>query len=175
MARNVKLRVAHAPGMCSPPPRVIDPDMHHGTCVTHVPWCTPGSVTRGFPLKSVVGKTFPAFPALAQPANHVSSKRPMEVWFCHRIIDHWYANHCDEKPFNSTRHIDAYIIQWTWSLVLHVTSCRPFGARYYLKLELTIMIPRNKRHLKKHKNPVQENTLHDVFRKLSRPQYDNSL
>ena len=40
--RYVKLRVAHAPGMpgtFSPPPRVSDPDMHHGTCVTHVPWC----------------------------------------------------------------------------------------------------------------------------------------
>ena len=38
--RYVKLRVAHAPGMpgtFSPPPRVSDPDMHHGTCVTHVP------------------------------------------------------------------------------------------------------------------------------------------
>ena len=21
-----------------------DPDMHHGTCVTHVPWCMPGSL-----------------------------------------------------------------------------------------------------------------------------------
>ena len=34
----VKLRVAHAPempGTFSPPPRVRDPDMHHGTCVTH--------------------------------------------------------------------------------------------------------------------------------------------
>ena len=33
---------AHAQGMTgtfSPPPRVSDPDMHHGTCVTHVPWC----------------------------------------------------------------------------------------------------------------------------------------
>ena len=31
---------AHAPGMpgtFSPPPQVRDPDMHHGTCVTHVP------------------------------------------------------------------------------------------------------------------------------------------
>ena len=28
--------------------RVNDPDMHHGTCVTHVPWCMPGSLTRGF-------------------------------------------------------------------------------------------------------------------------------
>ena len=25
---------------------VSDPDMHHGTCVTHVPWCMSGSLTR---------------------------------------------------------------------------------------------------------------------------------
>ena len=40
LTRYVKLRVAHAPGMSgtfSPPPRVSDPDMHHGTCVTNVP------------------------------------------------------------------------------------------------------------------------------------------
>ena len=38
LARYVKLRVAHAPGMLgtfSPPPRVSDPDMHHGTCCDH--------------------------------------------------------------------------------------------------------------------------------------------
>ena len=37
-ARYVKLRVAHVrgmPGTFSPPSRVSDPDMHHGTCVTH--------------------------------------------------------------------------------------------------------------------------------------------
>ena len=43
-----------------------DPDMHHGTCVTHVPWYMPGSLTSG--LKSVAGKTFPSFSAHAQPA-----------------------------------------------------------------------------------------------------------
>ena len=26
---------------------VSDPGLHHGTCVTHVPWCMPGSQTRG--------------------------------------------------------------------------------------------------------------------------------
>ena len=29
-------------------PGGCDPDMHHGTCVTHVPWCMPGSLTSGF-------------------------------------------------------------------------------------------------------------------------------
>ena len=27
-------------------PLVSDPDMHHGTCMTHVPWCMSGSLTR---------------------------------------------------------------------------------------------------------------------------------
>ena len=46
----VKLRVAHSPempGTFSPPPLVSDPGMHHGTCVTHVPRCMSGSLTRG--------------------------------------------------------------------------------------------------------------------------------
>ena len=47
LARCVKLRVAHAPGMpgtFSPPPRVSDPDMHHDTVL----WCMSGSLTNGF-------------------------------------------------------------------------------------------------------------------------------
>ena len=28
-------------------PPVSDPGMHHDTCVTHVPWCRSGSLTRG--------------------------------------------------------------------------------------------------------------------------------
>ena len=51
LARYVKLRVTHAPGMpgtFSPPPPVSDPDMHHDTCLTHVPCCMPGSLTSGF-------------------------------------------------------------------------------------------------------------------------------
>ena len=28
-------------------PLVSNPGMHHGTCVTHLPWCTPGSLTGG--------------------------------------------------------------------------------------------------------------------------------
>ena len=71
LTRSVKLRVAHAPGMpvtFSPPSWVSNLDTHHGTRVTHVPWCMPGSLTSGFLWSLVAGKTFPAFPAHAQPA-----------------------------------------------------------------------------------------------------------
>ena len=68
--KYVKLRVAHAlgmPGTFSPPPRVSDPDMHHGTFATCVPWCMPGSLTSRWRGK--------AFPAHAQPQFYVSGKR----------------------------------------------------------------------------------------------------
>ena len=66
-----KIAGAHAPGMPGtfpPSSQVSDPDMHHGTCVTHVPWCMPGSLTSGFLWNWRRGETFPAFPAHAQPA-----------------------------------------------------------------------------------------------------------
>ena len=83
-----KIAGAHAPGtpgMFSPPPRASDPDMHHGTCVTHVPWCMPGSLTSGFLWSRWRGKTFPAFAAHAQPA----------------ILRIWQEAH---RNVNSTRH-----------------------------------------------------------------------
>ena len=54
LTRYIKPRVVHAPECREHFPRwlqrkplVSDPDMHHGTCVTHVPWCMLGSLTRG--------------------------------------------------------------------------------------------------------------------------------
>ena len=59
LVRYVKLRVARAPGMPGtfhPPPRVSDPNMHQGTCVTHVPCCMPGSLTSGLLWSRCRGK-----------------------------------------------------------------------------------------------------------------------
>ena len=75
-----KLRVAHAPGMpgtLSPPTRVRDPDMHHGTCVTHVPWCMPGSLTSGFIWSRWRGKRSRHSRRMHNPQFCVPGKRPM--------------------------------------------------------------------------------------------------
>ena len=51
LVRYVKLWVAHAPempGTFSPPLRCSDPDTHYGSCVTHMPWCMPGSLNSDF-------------------------------------------------------------------------------------------------------------------------------
>ena len=72
LARYVKLRVTHAPGMpgtFSPPLRVSDPDMHHGTCVTHVPWYMPGSLTNGFLWSRWQGGNVPGIPGACATRN----------------------------------------------------------------------------------------------------------
>ena len=43
-------------------PQVSDPGMHHGTCVTHVPWCMSGSLTCGD------GENVPGIPGACAPA-----------------------------------------------------------------------------------------------------------
>ena len=59
--RYVKLRVAHVPGMAGMfylLPRVSNPDMHHGTRETQVPWCMLGSLTCSFLRSRWQGKRF---------------------------------------------------------------------------------------------------------------------
>ena len=43
-------------------PQVTNPGMHHGTCVTHVPWCMSGSPTCGG------GENVPGIPGTCAPA-----------------------------------------------------------------------------------------------------------
>ena len=77
-----KLRAAHAPGMpgtFSPPPWVSDPDMHHGTCVTHVPWCMPGSLTSGLLWSQWRGKR--SRYSWRNSQFYVSGKKSMREWW----------------------------------------------------------------------------------------------
>ena len=57
-------------------PLVSDHGMHHGTCVTHVPWCMSGSLTRG-----LRGKRSRHSRPLRNPQFYVFGKRPM-----HKIV-----------------------------------------------------------------------------------------
>ena len=57
-------------------PLVSDPGMHHGTCVTHVPWCMSGSLTCGD------GENVPGIPSACAPA----------------ILRMWQEAHATEAP-----------------------------------------------------------------------------
>ena len=89
----MKLRVAHAPGMpgtFSPPPRVSDSDMHHGTCVTHEAWCIPGSLSSGFLWSRRRGKHSRYSRRMRIPQFYVSGERPMSAnAYWHTVSDIW--------------------------------------------------------------------------------------
>ena len=82
LARYVKVWVVHAPempGMFCPPPRVSDPDIHHGMCATHVPICMSRSLTSGFLWSRGRGKRSRHSRRMRNPKCYVSGKRPMHI------------------------------------------------------------------------------------------------
>ena len=109
LARYVKLRVAHAtgmPGTVSLPLRIRDPDMHHGTCVTHVPWCMPWSLTRGFLWSRWRGKRSRHSRRMRKPQFYVSGKRPIRVHFTkiyHSVPHRALIPNPDNPPYDPQR------------------------------------------------------------------------
>ena len=56
-------------GNVFPATAVSDLDMHHGTCVTHVPWCMPKSLTGGFLWSRRRGENVPGIPGACASRN----------------------------------------------------------------------------------------------------------
>ena len=78
LARYVKLRDAHAPGMpgtLSPPAGGSDADIHHGICVRQVPWCMPELLISGFVSSRWRGKRYRHSRCIHKPQFYVSGKR----------------------------------------------------------------------------------------------------
>ena len=64
------------PGTFFLPLRVSEPDMHQGTCATHVSWCMRGSLTSGFLRSRWRGKRSRHSRRMRNPQFFVSGKRP---------------------------------------------------------------------------------------------------
>ena len=63
-------------------PLASDPDMHHGTCVTHVPRCMSGSLTRGGGenVPGISGACAPAILRIWQEAHALHSLPVRLIW-----------------------------------------------------------------------------------------------
>ena len=64
-------------GNVFPTTAVSDPVMHHGTNVTHVPWCMPGSLISSSPWSRWLGKHSRHSRCMRYLQFCVSGKRPM--------------------------------------------------------------------------------------------------
>ena len=56
-----------------------NPSMHHGKCVTHVPWCMPGSLTSCFLWSHCWGKRSQHSRRMCNSQFYVSGKRPIHM------------------------------------------------------------------------------------------------
>ena len=71
MRRECRERFSRRRGLATP-------DMHHSTCVTHVPWCMPGSLTSGLLWSRWRGKRSRHSRRMRNPQFFVSSERPVK-------------------------------------------------------------------------------------------------
>ena len=74
------------PGTFFPPPQVSDPDMHLGTCVTHVLWSMPRSLTSVFLWSQRQGKRSRHSRPICNPQFSVSGKRHIKLLALHPIV-----------------------------------------------------------------------------------------
>ena len=120
-------------GTFSPPPQVSDLDMHHGTCVTHVPWCMPGSLTSGLHWSEWRGKCSRHSRRMRNPQFYASGQRPMAVWHHNGQLSYWCPPaHVPTTSYNlammeiAQAGILDMLVSWIWF------HCRRGGAWKYL-------------------------------------------
>ena len=90
-------------------PIVGDPGMHHGTCVTHVPWCMSGSLTCGD------GENVPGIPGTCAPAI-------LRIW----QEAHWFGLWLGAEQATS-----CHLNQWWPSSLTHICFTRPQRFKSY--------------------------------------------
>ena len=74
-------------------PLVSDAGMHHGTCVTHVPWCKSGSLTSGG------GENVPGFPGACATRNFTYLARgPWQSIPVAHSLPHAFSHHEWQLP-----------------------------------------------------------------------------
>ena len=98
--------------------------MHHGTCVTHVPWCMSGSLTcgDGENIPGIPGACAPAISRIWQEAHarivHAEENVPLTHW---RLSVIWLSNH-HKLPFMPYRDTFFNIRSWLMQLKHFCTS-----------------------------------------------------
>ena len=91
-------------------PLVSDPGMHHGTCVTHVPWCMSGSLTRGG------GENVPGIPGACAARN-----------FAYLVRGPWHREFLGPGPIT-----DSWVILLTVNLTVILKATHTVSIGLYV-------------------------------------------
>ena len=114
LARYVKLWVAQhreCRERFSPPLRVSDTDMHHGTCVTRLTWYLPRSITIGFLWSWWRGKRSRHSRRMCNLQFCISRKRPINKSIIHPMEEQmaeWMEKWIEEYKLMVKRMCEAF-------------------------------------------------------------------
>ena len=128
------------PGTFSLSSRISDPDMHHDTCVTHEPWCMPGSLTSGFLWSQLRGKRSQYSRRTCNAQFYVSGKRPIEEA---RQSTMWtdYITGCQERSPSHGCRATCFFISLDFSpthfFIVSITDCVHDNHDWWLWLRFT--------------------------------------
>ena len=115
--KTAVVRAPGMPGMFFPPHRVSNSKIHRGTCVTHVPWCMPRSLTSGFLWIRWRGKRSWHSRRMRNPQFCVPGKRPMSE---PRVTN----SESDSDKVHSTKQIQVayqvYITFMNMQIIIHL-------------------------------------------------------
>ena len=114
-------------------PLVSDPGMHHGTCVTHVPWCMSGSLTCGDRenVPGIPGACAPAILRIWQEAHATNPETFLShvISYVYKSMYCWYRN--DSKKCVSSILVNwCHFVQSGFTLhnvlyMINITSLKP--------------------------------------------------
>ena len=103
-------------------PLVSDPGIHHGTCVTHVPWCMSESLNSG------CGENFPGLPGACATRKFTYPARG--PWGCLRLV--YYYDILTTPYWNAGDIICIHlnlahrsVFWWVFEEQVNITSHRP--------------------------------------------------
>ena len=103
-------------------PLINDPGMHHGTCVTHVPWCMLGSVTSGD------GENVPGIPGACATRNFTYLARGLcEYYFIYVTwvtITNGSWTRARDPAYKYNRKVSWEIMPWKKTVSWFVHWCR---------------------------------------------------
>ena len=101
-------------------PLVSDPDIQHGTCVMHVPWCMSGTLTPGG------GENVPGIPGACATRNFPYLARgPCYIGLCYsgtRLYWTYISNYPDILPPWTLRRWPPDLCLWAWCLSWHFVT-----------------------------------------------------
>ena len=128
---------------------VSDPSMHHGTCVTHVPWCMSGSLTRAGHSRRM--RNIRNFDSLSTVLHEICTNLSRSVLLTLKQLGHFLQTgilfwdvvyyRCNNFVWNRYNAMDIWSALWMQVAWCFITRSPVAIMLSYVVYGLTVLVP----------------------------------